>query len=133
MEDFLYRARPWVVTLVQHNWPIMIYSVALVWAALRAYLHPSRTSLLLLYGVAMLALAFEYQKHVSNVVENTLDYLFKRNPGALAAGQALLLDALPVALHLMGLALVVLSLARTWRREPRVASTRVRRSEPSDP
>lgn len=110
MADFDQRITPWAITLVMHNWPIMIYSIAVPWAAVRAFLRPSRPALLLLYGLLTLALAFEYQKHGLVTVLITTEYVFALLPAWRDLSQQLLLGALPVAAHLLGGMMVVLSL-----------------------
>ncbi|MGI5835726.1 MAG: hypothetical protein ACOX87_04430 [Chloroflexota bacterium] len=109
MDDFHHRIPPWAITLTLHNWPIMLYSVFGVWAAIRAYLQPNRPALLLLYGFLTLAFAFEYQKHGLEPVRGTLDYVFARLPDWRNAGYLILLDILPIALHLLGFAFLALS------------------------
>ena len=111
MDDFLFRARPWAITLVLHNWPLIVYSALVPLAALRAYLRPTRRALLLLYGLAILALAYEYQKHGVGVARETASYLFsaEANPELRRASQLVLTGVLPLATHLVGLALLVLS------------------------
>ena len=109
MDDFLYRAKPWAITLVLHNWPIILYSAAIPIAALLAYLRPTRRRLLLLFGLLVLALAFEYQKHGVGVVESTIGYLFSEyaNPAARRISRLVLVQALPWLLHALGLALLL--------------------------
>ena len=111
MEDFLYRVRPWAITLVLHNWPIIIVSAAVPLAALLAYLRPTRRRLLVLYGLIVLAFAFEYQKHGVGVVESTTDYLFSEyaNPAARHVSQLVLARALPWMLDGLGLALLLVA------------------------
>ncbi len=109
MDDFLYRAKPWALTLVLHNWPIILYSAAALLAALLAYSRPTRSRLLLLYGLAVLALAFEYQKHGVPVLHGTIDYLFSEeaNPAARRIFHLALTQALPWLLHVLGLTLLL--------------------------
>jgi hypothetical protein len=113
MDEFLYRARPWVVTLIAHNWPIMLYAVLTPWAAIYAYLRPSRRRLSLVYGLVVLACVFEYQKHAIPVLRDTTDYLFslETNPGMRRVSQFTLLDVAPVAAYGLGLVLVAAALA----------------------
>jgi len=111
MEDFLDRAGPWFVTLALHNWPVLLSAVLVSWAALRVYACPTRRRVLLLYGLFILVLAFEYQKHGLTYVRGTTGYLFsaEANPALRRLSQLTLLEALPVALYLLGLAFLVLS------------------------
>jgi hypothetical protein len=98
----------------------MLYSALIVWAALRAFRRPNRPALLLLYGLLILALAFEYQKHGTPVALGTTGYLFSPqfNPGARYLSRLILVDFLPVAMHLVGLAFVILSVLSSRLRGP---------------
>jgi hypothetical protein len=120
MEDLLYRAKPWAITLVWHNWPIMLYAALIVWAALRAYRRPSRPALLFLYGFIVLALAFEYQKHGLPEARITIDYLFSLqfNPGPRHVSHLILVDLTPVAIHLIGFAFLILSIVSSQGHGP---------------
>jgi hypothetical protein len=80
MDEFLYRARPWANTLVAHNWPVMVCLVLIVLFAVRAYLRPTRSDVLALYGFSILALGFEYYKHARSAVASTVAYLLMANP-----------------------------------------------------
>jgi hypothetical protein len=102
--DFLYRAEPWARTLVQHNWPIFLLSVLVILTGIQAYWRPSRPALLRLYGCLVLALAFEYQKHLVPVMVETTDYLFSEdtNPAVRSLSQLVLVDALPLAIYAWG-------------------------------
>jgi hypothetical protein len=144
MDDFLYRARPWAITLVLHNWPLILYAAAIPFAALLAYLQPTRRRLLILYGLLVLAVAFEYQKHGMTVAQSTTDYLFSEyaNPTARHISQLVLVQTLPVLLHLLGLALLLVSaLCRRNRRSAqpvgalgtRIPGAGERVPRPSDP
>jgi hypothetical protein len=115
MDDFEQRIRPWAITLVLHNWPIMVYSLLIPWAAVRAYLRPARSRILLLYGLLILAVTFEYQKHGLTPVHNTITYLFALNPAAREASYLVLLEWLPPAGHILGGALLVLSVVLSPR------------------
>ena len=115
MDDFIYRVRPWVITLVLHNWPIMVYCLLIPPLALRAYLRPSRSALLALYGTSLLALGFEYQKHAPAVVRGTTSYLFEIHPEVRALSLLVLLDLLPAAVQLLGAAMIAVAVVRTIR------------------
>ncbi|HEX2923860.1 MAG TPA: hypothetical protein VHS28_07530 [Chloroflexota bacterium] len=116
MGDFLYRAEPWIITLVLHNWPVMIYLVLIVWSALNALLRPSRPALLLLYGLLILAVTWEYQKHGIRPIGGTIDYLLLEvNPDLHSVLQQAILYVLPVVANLIGLGLLVTSLLLSIR------------------
>ncbi len=121
LEDFLYRARPWSITLVLHNWPIMLYSIAILGLAVRTYLRPSRRSLLALYGLWILALAYEYEKHGVSTAIETASYLFSAsaNPELRRLSQFVLLYALPSASRVVGIALLLLSVVLPARLDRR--------------
>jgi hypothetical protein len=120
MDDFLSRASPWAITLVLHNFPAMIYAVLIVWLATRAYLRPSRRSLLLLYGTCVLLFAFEYVKHGTGVARETTNYLFGRPHNLVMrnASQFLALQVLPVAFHILGVMLLLLAARGPQRSKP---------------
>lgn len=118
MDDFNYRITPWAITLVLHNWPIMLCSALVLWAAIRAYRRPAQPTLLLLYGFAALGLAFEYQKHGLDAVKDTVDYVFARGPNFRDAARLILLQYLPTIGYLLGIALLARSLAMSWRSRP---------------
>jgi hypothetical protein len=126
MDGCLYRARPWAITLVLHNWPVMLYAVGIACAAVNAYLAPNRRRLLLLFGLLTLAFAFEYEKHAVPALRGTTNYLFSLefNPAPRRASQVILLDLAPIAAHAFGLFLLVGSLVPPpgrWRRTRRAA------------
>ena len=108
MSEFLERAHPWAVTLVLHNWPVMLYSLVAVLAATRAYIRPHRYTLLFLYGTVLLIIAYEYEKHGRATILDTTSYLFSLevNPDARSVVQLLLLDVVPVLLRVLGFALI---------------------------
>lgn len=109
LEEFLYRAQPWAATLVLHNWPIMLYGGLSLWVAACAFLRPTRWALLALYGLLVLSVAFEYQKHGTRILSGTIDYLldFEGNAGMLWISQFIFLSALPATFQLLGLALLI--------------------------
>jgi len=108
MDEIVYRAQPWAINLFLHNWPVMLYSVLVLWAGARAYLRPSRPAVLLLYGALVLVLAFEYAKHGLVVVRDTTAYLFV-DPPLRQMSQFFLIDVLPLAIYALGIALVFIS------------------------
>jgi hypothetical protein len=112
MDDFLYRATPWAITLVLHNWPVMAYAALFPYLALRAYLRPTRRALLCLYGLLMLVFAYEYDKHGTRIAWDTLTYLFSRehNPVPRYASLVVALRIMPVVLHAFGIGLVLLGM-----------------------
>lgn len=112
MEDFLFRAKPWAITLVLHNWPVMVTTPLIIWVAVRTYLWPSRRLLEVLYGLLLLTIAFEYQKHGLRVARRTTSYLFspEANPDMRWFSQLVFLDVLPLVLPLAGIVLILLTL-----------------------
>jgi hypothetical protein len=124
MSEFLERAHPWAATLVQHNWPVMLYSLVALGAAIRAYLSPNRLTILFLYGAILLVLTYEYEKHGLATILGTTSYLFSLevNPGARAVSQLLLITAVPLVSRLIAFALIVGSIVlreRESRHRPR--------------
>lgn len=109
MDAFLHRAPSWLLTLLTHNWPLLLYMPLICWAAARAYLQPSRPHVLLLYGAMVLILAFEYSKHGTPVVQATSNYLFGELEGARSLSQFLLVDILAPCSHLVGIVLILLA------------------------
>jgi hypothetical protein len=120
VDDFMYRASPWAVTLVLHNWPVMAYSVLFAFAAVRAFVRPTRLRLLQTYGFLSLIVAFEYQKHGAPEMRVTSEYLFsvEGNPWLRQANLFFWLDVLPITLHVVGIGLVVLSVVWSRRQGP---------------
>jgi hypothetical protein len=116
MTEFLYRARPWAITLVEHNWPILLYGLVIAVAAVWAYARPGRRVLLVLYGALGLAFAFEYQKHIAPVLVGTAHYLFsvEVNPGPRALSQFILGDLLPIVFHGLAIAFLVVAAVPLW-------------------
>lgn len=113
MDDFIYRATPWAITLILHNWLILLCSVLIVWAAARAFLRPTRRALLLLYGLLLLAGAFEYEKHGVEVARGTTGYLFsvEHNPALRSLSRAFFVEVLPPALYATSATLLGLAMA----------------------
>ena len=118
MEEFTFRVAPWLEVLWLHNWPIMLCSVLIVGTAFRAYLEPSRPVLLFLYGLLILAAAFEYEKHALVAVGGTIDYLLAPNTNTALHRSVrwAFLDLLPLAGYLLGALLTFLSVLSTRRR-----------------
>ena len=109
MEEFLDRAVPWAITLVLHNWPVMLYTLIAAVTAVRAYIDPSRPILLFLYGTILLIIAYEYEKHGRGAIIGTTDYLFSLevNHHLRAGSQWLLLDVLPVGMRILGFGQII--------------------------
>ncbi|MCC6177952.1 MAG: hypothetical protein IT305_21845 [Chloroflexi bacterium] len=112
MAEFLERAQPWLATLVSHNWPVLVYALAAVWAAWRAFSHPSRHAVLFLYGALLLVFAYEYQKHALPTIAGTTSYLFslEANSRLRSASQWLLMTALPILVRLLGIGMLGLAI-----------------------
>jgi hypothetical protein len=107
MAEVMARAGPWAITLLLHNWPVLLYAGLAGCSAVGAYLRPSRPALRLLYGSLLLGAAFEYEKHGLRVVRGTTHYLLETEPALLATSRLLLIDLAPAAIYLAGLALVL--------------------------
>jgi hypothetical protein len=116
MTEFIFRARPWAIMLLQHNWLVLVYGLLVVLVAILAYIRPGRRLLLTLYGLLGLIFAFEYHKHIAPALSETARYLFsvEVNPSARLVSQSIISEALPVAFHLLALALLV-GAAAPWR------------------
>lgn len=65
----------WLIVLVSHNWPVMLAVLATALSAVAAWRRPSRRSLALLYGSALLVLAYEYNKHIGPTLQDAANYL----------------------------------------------------------
>jgi hypothetical protein len=124
MAEFLERAQPWAITLIDHNWPVMIYALVAGGAASWADRRPARKSVLFLYGACLLVIAYEYEKHGRETILGTTEYLFsvEVNARARVVSRWLLLDLVPLLMQVSGFGLLVGSLAlhrRELRRPPR--------------
>lgn len=129
--EFLERAHPWAVTLVSHNWPVMVYTLVALGAAVWALLHPARKSVLFLYGACLLVLAYEYEKHGRETIILTTEYLFSLEVNATArvVSRWLLLDLVPLVLQVTGFGVLGGSLVLHRRElQKRVQPARVDRS-----
>jgi hypothetical protein len=106
--EILDRAQPWAVTLILHNWPVMVYGLVTAGAAVWALLHPARPSVLFLYGAALLVLGYEYEKHGRETILDTTGYLFSLevNPAARVVSRWLLLEFAPLLMQVSGFALL---------------------------
>lgn len=111
MAEVLERAQPWAFTLVAHNWPVLMYSIAAIVSAVLAYRAPSRPRILFLYGTILLILGFEYEKHAVATIVETTSYLFsvEKNPWMRSWSQWLLVSAAPDVLHALGVAAMATS------------------------
>jgi hypothetical protein len=118
MDEFLYRARPWAITLFLHNWPVMLAGTLAVLAAVRTYLRPSRRRLLVLYSLLGFVFAFEYQKHLAPALRDTARYLFSAevNPGPRVVSQFVVADLAPAALYFIAVVLLLAVAPWWWRR-----------------
>jgi hypothetical protein len=66
----------YVITLVSHNWPILIAVAGCCWFGWRAYVHPSRLTVSWLLTSLLFGLAYEYEKHVAGELHRAIDFLF---------------------------------------------------------
>jgi hypothetical protein len=116
MEEFLYRAQPWAITLWQHNWPVIVFGLSSVIAAVLALVRPSRPRLLALYGLLGLVLAFEYDKHGVPAFQHTATYLLsvERNATARTVSLVIIGDVAPIALYIVAIGLVLLATLLAW-------------------
>jgi hypothetical protein len=65
----------WLVVLVSHNWPLLASGGALLVSAIAAWRQPTRRRLAALYSAALLALAYEYAKHIGPQLQDAANYL----------------------------------------------------------
>ncbi len=65
----------WLIVLVSHNWPVILAGSATLICAIRAWRHPSRRALALLYGWVLLTIAYEYHKHIAPRLQEATNYL----------------------------------------------------------
>lgn len=103
------------ITLVSHNWPIMLaLGLSLVFAV-RAYRRPDRARVCWLLSAVLLGLAYEYQKHVAGVLHEAIDFLFGRELAGLNRPLHLLVGPAMQAALVLSLAAVVAQAVRlTW-------------------
>lgn len=65
------------ITLVDHNWPIMVSLGLFLWQAVRLYRRPTRANVGLLYCWLLLGGAYEYRKHVTNDLHRVVNQLLR--------------------------------------------------------
>jgi hypothetical protein len=65
----------WLIVLIGHNWPVMLAAIATLVSAIAAWRQPSRRRLAWLYGAALLAVAYEYHKHIAPRLQDAANYL----------------------------------------------------------
>ncbi len=93
----------YMIVLSSHNWPLMICISGGLFHAWRLYREPKPLDVRLLYGWAMLGLAYEYRKHLQGIFDEAVDFLMASHFGQWNSWGHLVIDALfPV---LIGLAL----------------------------
>lgn len=66
----------YALVLISHNWPIMLALIACAWFGLRAYRNPQRKTVSWLLTAMLLAIAYEYDKHVAPELHLAIDFLF---------------------------------------------------------
>jgi hypothetical protein len=80
----------YVITLVDHNWPIMVALSLFLWQAARLYRLPTRANVSLLYVWLLLGGAYEYHKHLASDLHRVVNYLLRDELGFLnSIGHAL--------------------------------------------
>jgi hypothetical protein len=65
----------YAITLTGHNWPVMLCLALGLRQARRLYRRANPVDVRLLYGWALLGLAYEYQKHLRGVFDEAVDFL----------------------------------------------------------
>lgn len=65
----------WLIVLTGHNWPVMLAALSMLISAILAWRSPTRRRLALLYGSSLLALAYEYDKHIGPQLQDAANYL----------------------------------------------------------
>jgi hypothetical protein len=65
----------WTIVLISHNWPLLLSGSLLLACAITAWRQPNRRRLAALYGSALLALAYEYDKHIGPQLQDAANYL----------------------------------------------------------
>jgi uncharacterized membrane protein YedE/YeeE len=66
----------YTLTLVSHNWPIMLALILGGWFGFRAYRQPSRARVSWLLTAILFGLAYEYRKHIAGELHAAVDFLF---------------------------------------------------------
>lgn len=54
----------YLIVTISHNWPVLLALLAALICAILAWQQPSRRRLAALYGAVLVAVAYEYQKHI---------------------------------------------------------------------
>ena len=65
----------YLIGLTGHNWPIMLCTACGLYYAWRLYQRPRARDVRLLYGWALLGVAYEYRKHLQGVFDEAVDFL----------------------------------------------------------
>lgn len=68
----------YTITLVSHNWPVMLALGLGAFLAYCAYRWPSRLTVCWLLTALLIGLTYEYQKHVAGELHQAIDMLFGR-------------------------------------------------------
>lgn len=66
----------YTLTLVSHNWPIMLALILGGWFGVRAYRRPSRARVSWLLTAILFGLAYECRKHITGELHAAVDFLF---------------------------------------------------------
>jgi len=66
----------YMLTLVSHNWPIMLAAALSVWFGYQAYVRPTRLNVSWLLTALLLGLLYEYAKHIAAELHTAIDFLF---------------------------------------------------------
>lgn len=106
----------WAAELVMHNWPVMLFSLGTAVAAVAAYLRPSRSTVLLLYGFLMLTAGFEYEKHGLRPVGGVFESLFEGSAQGRSLARSVAIGVLPPVMYAAGVVLLASSATMALRR-----------------
>ena len=63
------------IVLLSHNWPLLVCLIGGGWHAARLLRQATAVDVRLLYGWALLALAYEYDKHLLGIIAEAIDFL----------------------------------------------------------
>jgi len=72
----------YTITLINHNWPIVLALLLALIFGVRLYLQPSRVRVCWLFGALLFVLGYEYDKHVADELHRAIDFLFGREISA---------------------------------------------------
>lgn len=71
----------YAITLLSHNWPIILALVLALVLSVQLYRRPTRPRACWLFTALLFGLAYEYEKHVAVELHRAVDFLFGPQQG----------------------------------------------------